>query len=44
MVQTVVAYLIVAAAAAWSLRGLWPKRAKPKSSGTCDNCDCGQKS
>ena len=46
--QTAVAYLIVAAAAAWSLRSLLPRlkpvrvKAKRQSSGGCDNCDCGR--
>ena len=48
MIQTVLAYLIVALAAAWSLRSFLPRlRAAPaktelKSEGACENCDCGR--
>jgi len=48
MGQTIAALIIVALAAAWSLRGFWPRLralagAKPaaKAKGGCENCDCG---
>ncbi len=47
MIQTVLAYGIVAVAAAWSLRAFLPRlrpapikaAAQPKQA--CENCDCG---
>ena len=48
MVQTALAYLLVAVAAAWTLRRFWPRRrpaplqTAPKTSESCDNCDCGR--
>ncbi|HEY2662616.1 MAG TPA: hypothetical protein VGI79_23055 [Caulobacteraceae bacterium] len=48
MIQTVLAYVIVAVAAAWSLRSFLPRlkptqvKAAPKSDGACENCDCGR--
>ena len=47
MIQTLIAYGVVAAAAAWSLRGFLPRlrpipvKAETKAKGGCDNCDCG---
>ena len=47
MIQTALAYAIVAAAAAWSLRGFLPRlrpvrvKAPVQPKAGCDNCDCG---